>query len=143
MAAGIDTTGDGLCFLMWELSQPHNLSFQERLFEELRTTDPDLPLDKLPYLDAVVKEGLRCAPPIPMSFPRYVPIGGRTINGHFIPEKTIVSCQPYTVHRLDEKVFPDPDKFNPDRWMDEKGAAERNRLFFAFSTGGRGCTGRK
>ncbi|KAL4915467.1 cytochrome P450 [Aspergillus aurantiobrunneus] len=142
MAAGIDTTGDGLCFLMWELSQPHHLGFQDQLFEELRTADPDMPLEKLPYLDAVVKEGLRCAPPIPMSFPRYVPAGGRTIDGYFVPEKTIVSCQPYTVHRLDESVFPEPDKFNPDRWMDDKGAAERNRLFFAFSTGGRGCTGR-
>ncbi|EAA64119.1 hypothetical protein AN8905.2 [Aspergillus nidulans FGSC A4] len=142
MAAGIDTTGDGLCFLMWKLSQPHNIRFQERLWEELRTARPDIPLDKLPYLDAVVKEGLRCAPPIPMSFPRYVPTGGRSIDGHFVPEKTIVSCQPYTVHRLDENVFPEPDSFNPDRWMVEKGAVERNRLFFAFSTGGRGCTGR-
>ncbi|KAL4772570.1 cytochrome P450 [Aspergillus nidulans var. acristatus] len=142
MAAGIDTTGDGLCFLMWELSQPHNIRFQERLCEELRTANPDIPLDKLPYLDAVVKEGLRCAPPIPMSFPRYVPTGGRSIDGHFVPEKTIVSCQPYTVHRLDEIVFPEPDQFNPDRWMIEKGALERNRLFFAFSTGARGCTGR-
>ncbi|KAL4986287.1 cytochrome P450 [Aspergillus falconensis] len=142
MAAGIDTTGDGLCFLMWELSQPHNIRFQERLYEELKTADPNIPLDKLPYLDAVIKEALRCAPPIPMSFPRYVPAGGRSIDGHFVPEKTIVSCQPYTVHRLDESVFPEPDQFNPDRWIDEKGAAERNRLFFAFSTGGRGCTGR-
>ncbi|KAL5334968.1 cytochrome P450 [Aspergillus crustosus] len=142
MAAGIDTTGDGLCFLMWELSRPDNHRFQEGLFEELATANIEIPLEKLPYLDAVVKEGLRCAPPIPMSFPRYVPSGGRSIDGYFIPEKTIVSCQPYTVHRLDDGVFPEPDKFNPDRWMEEKGAAERNRLFFAFSTGGRGCTGR-
>ncbi|KAL4972468.1 cytochrome P450 [Aspergillus desertorum] len=142
MAAGIDTTGDGLCFLMWELSQPHNIRFQERLYKELRAAGPNTPLDNLPYLDAVVKEALRCAPPIPMSLPRYVPAGGRSIDGHFVPEKTIVSCQPYTVHRLDESVFPEPDQFNPNRWMDEKGAAERNRLFFAFSTGARGCTGR-
>ena len=143
MAAGIDTTGDGLCFLMWELSQPHNFQFQERLCEELCSVPEDTPIDRLPYLDAVIKEALRCAPPIPMSFPRYVPSGGRTIIEKFIPEGTIVSCQPYTVHRLDESVFPDPDRFNPDRWMEEEGHNERNRLFFAFSTGGRGCTGRK
>ncbi|PYH84679.1 cytochrome P450 [Aspergillus uvarum CBS 121591] len=142
MAAGIDTTGDGLCFLMWELSQPQNRKFQDRLYEELRSTAPDTPLDKLIYLEAVIKEGLRCAPPIPMSFPRYVPSGGRTIDGTFVSEGTIVSCQPYTVHRFDESVFPEPDRFNPDRWMDENGATERNRLFFAFGTGARGCTGR-
>ncbi|PWY75020.1 cytochrome P450 [Aspergillus heteromorphus CBS 117.55] len=142
LAAGIDTTGDGLCFLMWELSQPHNLQFQERLYKELCSTANDTPIDQLPYLDAVIKEALRCSPPIPMSFPRHVPRGGRTIDGCFIPEGTIVSCQPYTVHRLDETVFPEPDRFNPDRWMDDEGLHERNRLFFAFGTGGRGCTGK-
>jgi cytochrome P450 len=142
MAAGIDTTGDGLCFLMWELSQPQNLRFQDRLHEELRSASEDTPLDRLSYLDAVIKEALRISPPIPMSFPRYVPSDGRTIDGYFLPGNTIVSCQPYTVHRIEE-VFPEPDRFNPDRWLEEKGMKRRNRLFFAFGTGGRGCTGRK
>ncbi|KAE8332456.1 cytochrome P450 [Aspergillus sergii] len=142
MAAGIDTTGDALCFLMWELSQPQNLQFQDRLHKELLSASDDTPLDKMPYLEAVIKEALRCAPPIPMSFPRYVPHDGRTIDGYFIPENTIVSCQPYTVHRFNEEVFPEPDRFNPERWLEEKGFNERNRLFFAFGTGGRGCTGK-
>lgn len=143
MAAGIDTTGDGLCFLMWELSQPQNLGFQRRLQEELKAAPVDAPLDSYLYLDAVIKEGLRCAPPIPMSLPRYVPTGGREIDGFFVPGHTIVSCQPYSVHRINERVFPDPDCFNPDRWLVEEGAAERNRFFFSFATGGRGCTGKK
>ncbi|KAE8370773.1 cytochrome P450 [Aspergillus caelatus] len=142
MAAGIDTTGDALCFLMWELSQPQNLQFQNRLHRELLSASDDTPLDKMPYLDAVIKEALRCTPPIPMSFPRYVPCGGRTIDGYFIPENTIVSCQPYTVHRFNEEVFPEPDRFNPERWLEEKGFNDRNRLFFSFGTGGRGCTGK-
>ncbi|GLI78457.1 hypothetical protein PoHVEF18_006772 [Penicillium ochrochloron] len=142
MAAGIDTTGDGLCFLMWELSQPQNQQFQRKLQHELRNTSPDSSLDSLVYLDAVIKEALRCSPPIPMSLPRYVPAGGRSIDGYFIPAHTIVSCQPYTVHRSSEEVFPEPDRFYPDRWLDDKGAAERNRHFFAFATGGRGCTGK-
>lgn len=143
MAAGIDTTGDGLCFLMWQLSQPENEPFQTRLRNELRSAPANVPIDSLPYLDAVIKEALRLTPPIPMSLPRYVPVGGREIDGFFIPEGTIVSSQPYTVHRFDEEIFPDPERFNPERWMEEKGANERNRLFFAFAIGGRGCTGRK
>ncbi|PYH95475.1 cytochrome P450 [Aspergillus ellipticus CBS 707.79] len=142
MAAGIDTTGDGLCFLMWELSQPQNMEFQDCLYKELCSVTDDTSIDRLPYLDAIIKEALRCSPPIPMSFPRYVPRGGRTIDGEFIPEGTIVSCQPYTVHRLNEQIFPEPDRFNPNRWLEEEGLHERNRLFFAFGTGGRGCTGR-
>ena len=142
MAAGIDTTGDGLCWLMWELSQPEGQPIQRRLQEELATCK-DTPLDKLVYLDAIIKESLRIHSPIPMSLPRYVPSGGREISGHFIPAHTIVSAQPYSVHRLDEEIFPNPDRFSPDRWLEEKGSAERNRLFFAFATGGRGCVGKK
>ncbi|KUI56224.1 hypothetical protein VP1G_03586 [Cytospora mali] len=119
MAAGIDTTGDALCFLMWELSQP-----------------------RLPYLDAVVMEGLRCFPAIPMSLPRYVPEGGRSIDGYFVPGRTIVSAQAYSVHRTDVGVFPEPDRFDPERWLVKEGDAERKRLFFAFSNGGRGCVGK-
>ncbi|EGR53006.1 uncharacterized protein TRIREDRAFT_54166 [Trichoderma reesei QM6a] len=141
MAAGIDTTGDGLCFLMWELSQPRSLAFQRKLADELRA-NRETPFDRLPYLDAVVNEGLRCFPPIPMSLPRYVPQGGRSIDGFWLPEKTIVSCQAYSVHRLNSAIFPDGDRFNPDRWLEPQGDADRRRLQFAFSNGGRGCVGK-
>ncbi|KAJ9154735.1 Cytochrome P450 [Pleurostoma richardsiae] len=141
MAAGIDTTGDALCFLMWELSQPRSLHFQERLRAELRD-NPEAQFDRLPFLDAVVNEGLRCFPAIPMSLPRYVPSGGRSIDGYFVPEHTVVSCQAYSVHRINESVFPDPDRFDPDRWLSREGDAERKRLFFAFANGGRGCVGK-
>lgn len=142
MAAGIDTTGDALCFLMWELSQPRSRGFQDRLREELQGAGATEGWDKLPYLDAVVMEGLRCFPAIPMSLPRYVPKGGRTIDGHLIPEKTIVSCQAHSVHRIDETVFPEPELFDPGRWLVREGDAERRRSFFAFANGGRGCVGK-
>ncbi|KAH0536825.1 hypothetical protein FGG08_006323 [Glutinoglossum americanum] len=141
LTAGIDTTGDGLCFLMWKLSQPDCLSVQDRLREEL-VTNFDAAFDDLPYLDAVVKEGLRCFPPIPMSLPRYVPYGGRPLGGYYLPAGTIVSCQAFTLHRTDETVFPEPEKFVPERWLEKEGHVERNRLFFAFASGGRGCIGR-
>ncbi|KAI1306351.1 cytochrome P450 3A13 [Xylaria venustula] len=141
MAAGIDTTGDGLCFLMWEISQPRSIHVQRRLQEELMA-NPGVSFDKLPYLDAIVLEGLRCFPAIPMSLPRYVPRGGRTIDGFFIPERTIVSSQAFSAHRIDRKVFYQPDAFIPDRWLEETGGLDRKRLFFAFASGGRGCIGK-
>ncbi|TFY61222.1 hypothetical protein EVJ58_g4640 [Rhodofomes roseus] len=139
--AGHDTTGDGLCFLMHELSLPRSAAIQESLQHEL-AENPSAPIDDLPYLDAVVKEGLRCFSPSPMSLPRRVPKGGRRVSDAYIPENTIVSCQAYTLHRLDERVFPNPDAFMPERWLESEGIMERNQLFFAFGAGGRGCIGK-
>ncbi|KAL2024430.1 hypothetical protein VTK56DRAFT_8241 [Thermocarpiscus australiensis] len=142
MAAGIDTTGDALCFLMWELSQQRSMPEQKKLQREL-LANPGASFDKLPYLDAVVMEGLRCYPAIPMSLPRLVPRVGRTIDGFFLPEGTTVSCQAYSVHRVDKTVFPSPDTFLPERWLeDPKGDAERKKHLFAFGAGGRGCIGK-
>lgn len=140
LAAGIDTTGDGLCFLMHQISLPHSQHIQDRLRAEFRE-NPDTQWDQLPYLDAVVKEGLRVFPPIPMSFPRYTPAEGATLEGYYIPAHTIVSCQPFTLHKNTD-VFPDPEAFKPERWLEEKGELDRNRMFFAFSQGGRGCIGK-
>ncbi|KAF4333829.1 benzoate 4-monooxygenase cytochrome P450 [Fusarium beomiforme] len=141
MAAGIDTTGDVLCFLMWELSQPRSIKYQRLLGEEFRSK-PNAHFDELPMLDAVLNEGLRCFPAIPMSLPRYVPRGGRVIDGFSLPEKTVVSCQALSVHRINDHVFPDPDKFCPERWLEAKGDADRRRHQWAFSSGGRGCIGK-
>lgn len=142
MVAGIDTTGDALCFLMWELSQPRSLHFQVRLQEELRNNQ-NAPLDQLLYLDAVVNEGLRVFPAIPMSLPRLVPEDGRGIDGVWVPQGTVVSCQAHSVHRINSHVFPNPDLFDPERWLKSDGDAERRRLLFAFANGGRGCVGKQ
>lgn len=142
MAAGIDTTGDGLCFLMHELSLPRSRKFQKRLCEEIIQSQ-GAKLNEMPFLDAIVKEGLRLFPPIPMSLPRYVPPEGSVISGFKIPGGSIVSCQAYSLHLLNEDVFPEGEKFLPDRWLEKEGELERNRLFFAFASGGRGCIGKK
>ncbi|PKS12672.1 hypothetical protein jhhlp_000880 [Lomentospora prolificans] len=141
MAAGIDTTGDALCFLMWEISQPRSFHIQKRLQQELQEKGGE-PLDKLAYLEAVIWEGLRCFPAIPMSLPRYVPAGGRVLDGYTFPERTIVSAQAYSIHRLNDAIFPDAEKFEPERWLAPDGDAERKRIQFAFAAGGRGCVGK-
>lgn len=146
LAAGIDTTGDALCFLMYELSLPRSSKIQTRLRQELVCSSA-AGLDELPYLEAVIKEGLRMFPPIPMSLPRYVPgPSGRNIAGYDVSAGTIVSCQPYSLHLLDPSFWGTgdlhPSRFNPDRWMDASRSVELNRMFFAFGAGGRGCIGR-
>jgi cytochrome P450 len=96
--------------------------------------------DKLPYLDAVIKETLRLYAPLPASEPRSI---GRdvTIDGNLFPARTVVSLAPYSLHRNPE-VFPDPLVFNPERWLGpEQQVSEMKKWFWAFSSGGRMCIG--
>ena len=87
-----------------------NPSVYSRLVSELSTlpenfTDADL--QKLPYLKAVIQEGLRLYTPAAASLPRTVPPEGAKLAGYWIPGGTTVGAQAYTLHR-DEKIFPDP-----------------------------------
>ena len=119
LAAGIDIIGDVLCFLMYQISLPKYFHVQDRLIDEFQK-QKDQSVYELAYLDAVIKESLRCFPPIPMSQPRYTPPGGSTIDRYFIPGNTIVSCQSYSVHRLNGDVFVNGDDFCPEHGWTQK-----------------------
>ena len=102
-------------------------------------------IDELPYLNAVINEALRVYPAIPMSEPRVLldPCKEVSIYGYKIPAGTICSMQPYTENRI-PSVFPDPDKFYPERWMIPKESEQykaMNRMMWSFSSGGRMCIG--
>jgi hypothetical protein len=150
LLAGVDTTSDTLMFLIWALSLPKNVKYQEKLIGEALAM-PDSMLNskgipsadatgKLPYLDAVIKETLRLYAPLPASEPRSLPID-TTIDGYKVPANTTVSMSPYSLHRNPE-IFPDPLVFNPERWLGEpKDVAEMKKWFWPFSSGGRMCIG--
>jgi cytochrome P450 len=149
LLAGIDTTADTLMFLIWALSRPQNLHIQKRLVEEVRAIPQDLiedgvpkldAIDKLPYLDAVIRETLRLYAPLPASEPRSIR-SPCTIDGYSVPAGTVVNMSPYSLHRNSD-VFYDPLKFDPDRWLGQADqVAMMNRWFWAFSSGGRMCIG--
>ncbi|TLS31214.1 hypothetical protein PpBr36_02319 [Pyricularia pennisetigena] len=154
--AGIDTTSDTLMFAIWALSLPENRHCQERLIAEIDSMSPELfkqgpevagsavaaaeVADRLPYLNAVIKETLRLYAPIPGSEPRSMP-ADTTIDGYRIPAGTVVSMSPYTLHR-NEAVFPQMLEFRPERWLGGLGdPADMKKYFWAFSSGGRMCIG--
>jgi cytochrome P450 len=101
------------------------------------------PYDKvrhLPYLRACLDESLRLFPPTTFGLPRRTPPEGIPILGDYIAGNTTVSISAYVAHR-DEKVFPDPEAYRPERWLgqDSKGL---QGAFLSFSAGARGCIGR-
>jgi hypothetical protein len=150
LLAGIDTTSDSLMFLIWALSRSQNLKYQKILRIEVDSIDPSdldkngIPsleaCDKLPYMDAIIKETLRLYAPLPASEPRSFPTLS-VVDGYELPARTVVSMSPFSLHR-NSRVFKDPLVFNPERWMDnDSDLTELKRWFWAFSSGGRMCIG--
>lgn len=158
--AGFDTSGVTLTYLAWELSRPHNQSWQIRLLEEIASLPADhdpKAIDNLLILHATLMETLRLHAAIPGQQPRLTPAGATlgdpsTLLLQNLPAGIRVQSQAWTLHR-NASVFPDPETWNPARWISSDiyphlpntsspGALkEMGRWFWAFGSGGRMCVG--
>ncbi|KAK2017789.1 cytochrome P450 [Colletotrichum eremochloae] len=123
------------------LKHPHTLS---RVQEEIRSAFPSYEsinaqkAQQLPYLQAVIHEGLRLYPPGSQGFPRVSP--GFQIHGRYVPAGTEIYTSAWAVTH-DPDNFSDPMSFKPERWLDpdSKDVKEASQ---PFSLGPRGCLGR-
>ncbi|KAJ5717380.1 sterigmatocystin biosynthesis P450 monooxygenase [Penicillium malachiteum] len=99
-------------------------------------------LEALPLLNAVITETLRLYGAAPGFLPRTVPEGGVSLSGYYIPAGMTVGTQSWTTHR-DPPLFPDPEKFEPQRWLPgPKQTSEAGRMAFSpFGSGSRTCLG--
>ncbi|ORY70305.1 cytochrome P450 [Pseudomassariella vexata] len=73
---------------------------------------------QLPYLQAVIREGLRMYPPVTGMGSKQVPPGGDMINGHFLPEGTQVGTNTFGLMRSKDIWGKDADVFRPERWLE-------------------------
>ena len=136
--AGTDSTGMNLATICWMLSRdPLRRESLRRELQEKASTDTDL--QSLPYLRSVIKEGLRLGLANPSRMPRIVPQGGWSFKGYFFPAGTIVASAPYELH-LNPAVFPEPEKFLPERWEDQTEEMVRDHI--PFGLGSRQCIAR-
>jgi cytochrome P450 len=92
----------------------------------------------MPYALQVLKEAMRLFPPAPA-------IGREAaedveIGGHRIPAGTTVVISPYALHRRPD-YFPDPQRFDPDRWTPEAEARLPWHAYLPFGGGPRICIG--
>ena len=71
--------------------------------------------DSLPYIDALVKEVLRWNVPVPISAPNRA-MQDDIYRGYIIPEGAIVIQNVWAICR-DPNIYPDPEAFNPDRFL--------------------------
>ena len=141
--AGHETTANALSWTWLLLGQ--NPGVEEKLVEELRRvlsgrspTAADLP--RLTYTEMILREAMRLYPPVWV-------IGRRGLapfrmGEYELPAETNVLMSQIITHR-DARYFPDPDRFDPDRWKadDPRFVSLPRFAYFPFGGGPRVCIG--
>ncbi|TFK84330.1 cytochrome P450 [Polyporus arcularius HHB13444] len=97
----------------------------------------------LPYIDAIVKETLRWNPVVPLDVPHML-TEDDVYNGYYLPKGTLVVANTWAILH-DEKTYPEPAKYNPDRFLRPDGSLDpnvRDPSVAAFGFGRRICPGR-
>ena len=139
--AGHETTAVALAWTFYLLAQDPASEAQVRdeLDRVLGGRSPGL--DDLAAFDVtrrVIEEAMRLYPP--------VWILGRAaaeddeIGGHRIPRGRLVFASPFLTHRRPD-LYPDPERFDPDRFLPERKSALPRLAYFPFSAGQRKCIG--
>ncbi|EJD43305.1 cytochrome P450 [Auricularia subglabra TFB-10046 SS5] len=145
LVAGADTTASALTALLYHVLK------HRAVYQRLQTELGALPRAesgrdaRLPFLDAVITETLRIAPPVPSGGRRSPPdgSGGQIICGRFVPEGTAVTVHPFAMQRRSD-YFHAPEAFMPDRWLTmDKSRREMADACIPFLAGNTSCIGKQ
>ncbi|HMH84665.1 MAG TPA: cytochrome P450, partial [Gemmatimonadaceae bacterium] len=138
--AGHETTANALSWTWYLLSQHPDI--EARFHREVDALDHRLPqpddLANLPYTRMILAESMRLYPPA-------WAVGRRAINdfeagGYRIPARSMVLMSQYITHR-DPRFHPEPERFDPNRWLPEVAATRPKFSYFPFGGGTRICIG--
>lgn len=156
LGAGTETVSWALAVITFHILNSNERCILEKLTAELNQVVKDprsLPrwneLEKLPYLQAVIKEGLRLSYGIAGRSARVPKQENLFYRGEWqgkpveyvIPQGYAIGTSNALTHH-DESIFPDSHSFIPERWMDVKEGQSPERGFMAFSRGSRACVGK-
>jgi cytochrome P450 len=139
--AGHETTALALTWTWYLLAlNPHEEATMHREVDEAvgdrLPSVRDLPL--LPYTRMVLTEAMRLYPPAWAMGRRL--LEDLEIGGYVIPAKATAILSQYIVHH-DPRWYPDPWRFDPDRWRAEAVASRPKNSYFPFGAGPRMCVG--
>ncbi|KAE8663914.1 Cytochrome P450 78A5 [Hibiscus syriacus] len=102
----------------------------------------DSDIQNLPYIQAIVKETLRVHPPGPLLSWARLAIHDVHVGDHFVPAGTTAMVNMWAITH-NEKLWPDPANFNPERFMEEEVSVMGSDLRLApFGSGRRLCPGK-
>jgi cytochrome P450 len=141
LLAGHETTANALTWTWYLLSQHPNAEAAmhaeiDHVLEGRLPTLADLPC--LPCVDRVVTESMRLYPPAWIIGRRA--LADYAIGEYVVPARALVFMSPYVMHR-DARFYPEPDRFDPDRWTAGFKAALPPFAYFPFGGGARKCIG--
>ena len=135
--AGHETSASALAWSLYLLAE--NQEVQTRLAEEVRTHDLDIAgLSKMTLLRGVFREALRLYLTVPLMVRETTcPEAFRDLT---LPKGSQVVLSPWHLHRH-ERLWDDPDAFDPERYNTENGKSCLRDAFIPFSAGARVCPG--
>ncbi|KAL9439089.1 hypothetical protein AB3S75_024701 [Citrus x aurantiifolia] len=143
-AGGTDTTYTALEWALTELIK-HSKTMK-KVQEEVRRIAGSKSfinedhIEKMFYLKAVIKETLRLHPPVPLLLPRQATKDVQ-VGGYNIPAKSRVIINAWAIGR-DPASWEEPEKFKPERFLDNCSSFKGNDFqFIPFGAGRRGCPG--
>jgi cytochrome P450 len=144
MLAGHETTANGLSFALWLIATHPDV--QTRLHEEAAAVLGDRSptaddYSRLPYATMVFSESLRLYPPVWVT--ARTCIQPYEIAGYTIPRGAVLLAPQFVVHR-DPRFYPDPLRFDPERFAPQNKETDAPRprfAFFPFAAGSRQCIG--
>jgi cytochrome P450 len=138
LIAGHDTTALALSWALVEIAEHPEVL--DRLVDELRRVTGGGPpeaghLPALEYLEGAIRESLRLRPIAPFVVRKAVqPF---TVGGREYPAGVVLCPCSYLVHRR-EDLYPEPDRFRPERFLERKFGPHE---WFPFGGGNRVCVG--
>nr|WET52755.1 cytochrome P450 71A139 [Callicarpa americana] len=143
-AAGTDTTASVLEWTMAELMRnPRTMKILQNEVREVAGSKEEIDeedLQNMPYLKAVIKEGLRLHSPVPLLVPRESTQDTKVL-GYDIASGTRVVINAWAIAR-DPSLWENPEEFHPERFLDT--SIDFGGLHFElipFGAGRRGCPG--
>lgn len=139
--AGFETSASNLTFLFYEFDRHPEIRSQVQA-EVDRVLGSRLPegrdLADLEYIRCCLSETLRLYPPA-YNFTR-VSLEEHTLSGFMVPKGSMVIVSPYATHRMEE-LFPEPLRFDPDRFRPENSEGRSQFAYIPFGAGHRFCVG--
>lgn len=146
MFKGHDTTSAALCFALMLIASHKDV--QNLILAEMKEVLGDLKkkptcndLQNFKYLERCIKETLRLYPSVHF-IARTLGQDLTTRGGYVLPKDTNAVIHIYDVHHNPE-IYPDPEKFDPDRFLPENVQKRHPYAFLPFSAGPRNCIGQK